>query len=432
MIKSKKGPAPLPPPLQKQLSLLERKSMSSDVISLSPSADNQSININYGPEWLITSPEEIQALIAQRHFEDAFNLIQKCEECLKKDPTIHNSIDFVEKVKNRKNALSTVLLQELSNAQSRSLQAALRSSRRPLKLLADMGKEREACGSLLRVCTTAIRTAQRQARRNNSNISDVFFCDLAQVASEFLLAFSTKPACTSALVVWCNIELQYFASQLIKHYLTKGTQLGAVAKCVEGVRDPCSNLTKIGLDLSYHMEGLLRTPVEQLIQESRNRLIESIGRTDEQWQPYNLQTKLNVKTLLRDIEILGVDMREQVTGDTWINLTQTTVNFCRHFLTVTEYCGILGHYESLKLNAELLLKDLFLAQQTIKPNPTISVDLNFVARNKNYLTDVILPNAIEKFEKLSGSKCEILNELYLQLKGPPKPKPRSVYKTDVL
>lgn len=46
---------------------------------------------------------------------------------------------------------------ELSNCQSRSLHAALRSSRRPLKLLSEMGKAREACGTLLKVCSTAIR-----------------------------------------------------------------------------------------------------------------------------------------------------------------------------------------------------------------------------------------------------------------------------------
>lgn len=43
-------------------------------------------------------------------------------------------------IKQLKLNLSNVLLLELSNCQSRSLHAALRSSRRPLKLLAEMGK----------------------------------------------------------------------------------------------------------------------------------------------------------------------------------------------------------------------------------------------------------------------------------------------------
>lgn len=171
--------------------------------------------------------------------------------------------------------------------------------------------------------------------------------------------------------------MQYFATQLCKHYLSKGTQLQDVAKCVEGVRKPCAQLTDIGLDLSYHMEGLLRQSLEQIIDESRLRLVETIGRTEESWQPYNLQTKSNLRTTLRELDGLGIDMKSQVTGDTWINLTQSTVSFCRHFLIVTESCGYLAKNNVLKQKCEIVLKDLFLAQHSIKPSPTITVDVSF-------------------------------------------------------
>lgn len=180
----------------------------------------------------------------------------------------------------------------------------------------------------------------------------------------------------SALVVWCNTELQYFASQLIKHYLTKGTPLESVAKTVQNVREPCAKLTEIGLDLSYYMEGLIRGPLEQLIEESRFRLIETIGRTEESWVPYNLQTKSNLRQLLKEINVLGIDMNSFVTGDTFINLTQSTVNFCRHFLSVTESCASLGKNEILKPECENLLKDLFLAQHKVKPSGSMSVDVS--------------------------------------------------------
>lgn len=373
-VKSKKGKAPQPPAqLQRQKSLIETKSITSDA-TLSPS-ENDSIVEYYAPEWLNSAPEEIQAEIAQRHFEDSLVLVQKCEEYLAKDNTFYNYNDINSKIKSLKSSLSTVLLQELSSSQSRSLNAALRSSRRAVKLLVKMGRGREACGILLRVCSTAIRTSQRQARSNNLGVSELFFCDLAQVASEFLSCFSTQTACTSALVVWCNIELQYFANQLIKHYLTKGTQLEVVAKCVESVREPCSKLTEIGLDLSYHMEGLLRNQLEQLLEESRCRLIETIGRTEELWQPYNLQTKTNLKNLLKEFDGLEINLREQVTGDTWINLTQTTVNFCRHFLSVTESCASLAKNDSLAMNAEILLRDLFKSQYNTNLNASPNVDV---------------------------------------------------------
>lgn len=105
---------------------------------------------------------------------------------------------FLFQVKQLKNELSNVLLDELSNCQTRSLPAALLASRVKLKLLADMNKGREACGTMLKVCTAAIRSSQREARRNNLEISQLFFCDLAQVASEFLKVFKSQAACMSS------------------------------------------------------------------------------------------------------------------------------------------------------------------------------------------------------------------------------------------
>lgn len=62
----------------------------------------------------------------------------------------------------------------------------------------------------------------------------------------------------------------------------------------------------------------------------------------------------------------------------------------------------------------------------------LHLQLNFVARNNKYLAEILLPTAILKFDDISGGNSEILSELLMQLRSPPKPKPRSVYKTDVL
>uniref|UniRef100_A0A182M0A6 Exocyst component Exo84 C-terminal domain-containing protein n=1 Tax=Anopheles culicifacies TaxID=139723 RepID=A0A182M0A6_9DIPT len=431
--KPKKAQAPQPPTTLKFEA--PQKSTDSELLTLSPTASEMGRVIveNLPPEWLVTAPEEIQAEIAQRHFEDCLALLQKCEEHLAQDSSFHGAAEIGEKVKTLKASLASVLMHELSNSQSRSLQAALRSSRRPLKLLVEMEKSREACGILLRVCTSAIRSSQRQARRNNLAVSELFFCDVALVASEFLRAFNTKASCTSALIVWCNMELQYFASQLIKHYLTKDTQLEMVAKVVEGVREPCQKLREIGLDLSYHMEGLLRSTLGQLLDEARYRLVDSIGRTEDPWQPYNLQTKTGLRTLLKEFDVLGIDFRAYVTGDTWINLTQATVNFCRHLLQTTESCAYLAKYDSLQRDAEMLIRELFLSQHSNKPPNSLNADMNFVAKNKTYMTEVLLPIAMKRFERIAGKKPDLLMELHAQLRTvPPKPKPRSVYQTDVL
>lgn len=120
----------------------------------------------------------------------------------------------------------------------------------------------------------------------------------------------------------------------------------------------------------------MRGTLEQIIEESQFRLIDTIGRTEKVWQPYNLQTKSNLRSTLRELDAVGLDMKAQVTGDTWINLTQSTVNFCRHFMSVTESCGLLAKNESLRMKAEMLLKDLFLAQYSAKTSPTVAVDVS--------------------------------------------------------
>lgn len=307
--KHRKGLAPLPP---KTLQF-QNKSFDENSATATPSPSFSFLK-NCPPDWVIYAPEEIQAEIAQRHFEESLTFIQRVESFISEnnDSNIHNLNEVTERIKSLKQNLASILLQEISNVQSRNL--PVRGCRRPLKILIEMGKAREACGILLRVCTTFIRRSQRQARRNNLAVSELFFCDVAQIANEFLRAFKNHIACSSALVVWCNVELQYFSSQLIKHYLTKGTPLETVAKVVESVREPCSKLTRLGLDLSYHMQGLLRTAVQKLIEDCSCRFLESIGRVESIWQPYNLQSKTNVRTMIRDFASLGIDLRPLVTG----------------------------------------------------------------------------------------------------------------------
>ncbi|XP_030375745.1 exocyst complex component 8 [Scaptodrosophila lebanonensis] len=425
--KTKKGPAPQPPTRVKQQPKSETPPPSH-----SP-AEPKSLE-DETPEWVSTASEEIQTLIAQRHFEDAQALIKRTQDYLRLNNKLPSATIIERKVKEQELKLTNVLLKELSNSHNRNLQIALRAVKRPLKILVEMGRFRQASATLLKVCTVSLRVAQREARRNNAEISELFFCDLTQVACDFLNAFEEQPACVSALVVWCNAELQYFASQLIKHYLTKGTALEAVAKCVERVRKPSTKLTEIGLDISYHLEGLLRTTLESLIEESKQRLLDTVGRTEESWQPHNLHTKSNLKRMLLELDSLGIDVRAQTTGDTWINLTQSTVVFIRHFLQLTEHCACLAKCETLLQSLELLLRDLFVAQHALKPPSDMAVDPNFVMKNKIFLVDNLLPIAIEKFRHISGRQCDSLRELQTKLarqQGAPLPKQRSVYTTDV-
>ncbi|XP_063704483.1 exocyst complex component 8 isoform X2 [Culicoides brevitarsis] len=400
-------------------------------LPISKKSSNCSTDIQHAPDWVIYSSEEINAELTQRHFEDAFSLIQRTEDYLTnhKINNIKNLDEIHDKIRYIKRKLASDLLRELSNIQSGNL--PVRICRRPLKILIEMGKSREACGNFLRVCTMSIRSSQRQARRNNLSISDLFFCDVAQVASEFLRAFKNNMACTSALVVWCNSELKYFVSQLVKHYLTKGTPLENIAIIVESIRVPCYKLTELGINLTYHMEGLLRSTLHYLLEECKRRIIETIERSEDICQPCNLHSKSNLQDTIKEFALLGIDIQMLVTGETWINLSQTTLNFCRNFINITDSCALLAKNESIKFESENLLKEIFIAQFQSKPNMDKTVDLNFVTSNKTFLVNVLLKTALTRFTLISGKLSYILKGVEKQLTGP-KPKARNIYKTEIL
>lgn len=46
------------------------------------------------PEWVCDSPEDLDVLIAQRHFEQAFALIQKTNSFLDKAPHTSTNLDI--------------------------------------------------------------------------------------------------------------------------------------------------------------------------------------------------------------------------------------------------------------------------------------------------------------------------------------------------
>lgn len=53
-----------------------------------------------------------------------------------------------------------------------------------------------------------------------------------------------------------------------------------------------------------------------------------------------------------------------------------TLNFCRHFINVTDSCGLLAKNESVRHESETLLKDLFIAQYNIKPSTNTNIDVS--------------------------------------------------------
>lgn len=242
--KSKKGQAPQPPGRQGKQQQQQQQQTSSKgatpekqtPTTTSPPSDAQPKSLeDETPEWLSTASEEIQTLVAQRHFEDAQSLIKRTQEFLRLAENTRKVLQasvIGEKMKQQEQQLTNVLIKELSNSHNRNLQIALRAARRPLRILVDMGRSRQASATLLKVCTVSLRVAQREARRNNAEISELFFRDLTQVACDFLRAFEQQPACVSGMFDIGWIYLHYILNILYSSSSTRRVvQRGATVLC---------------------------------------------------------------------------------------------------------------------------------------------------------------------------------------------------------
>lgn len=101
--------------------------------------------VSLHPEWLLEISEELDVCIAQRHFEDALNLLQKSKEYFStyipnSEQPDHMFIEIKRKVEQKHVALTEVLMKELEVTPDKSLQGGLRAARRAVRLLNQLGR----------------------------------------------------------------------------------------------------------------------------------------------------------------------------------------------------------------------------------------------------------------------------------------------------
>lgn len=83
--------------------------------------------------------------VAQRHFEDALNLLQKAKDYLTQYHSSNGQLDHTlseikRKVEQRQVTLTEVLMKELEVNPDKSLQGGLRAARRAVRLLNQLGR----------------------------------------------------------------------------------------------------------------------------------------------------------------------------------------------------------------------------------------------------------------------------------------------------
>lgn len=157
------------------------------------------------PEWVLEVAEDLDSCIAQRHFEEAYGLLEKAKAYLKDAQSTPLLTEIQTKVNERGCSLVNVLTKELeSSAEAKSLQGGgLRSARRAVKLLIQLNRSAQACHLYLRLCSAVLKARLKRIKREGSTViyvkqlSAIAFSNIVEIAREFLKTFPKPTNCTS-------------------------------------------------------------------------------------------------------------------------------------------------------------------------------------------------------------------------------------------
>lgn len=224
--------------------------MSLDSNNLTNDDADESESIEPLPEWLLEVTEDLDSCMAQRHFEEAFNLLEKTKNYLKDVQPTPQLNEIKLKADDRGRILVEVLTRELElSAEAQSLQGGgLRSARRAVRLLIQLDRSAQACQLYLQLCNAALKARLKRVKREGATIpyvkqlSAIAFSNLVEMAREFLKLFQLSTHCTPSLIVWCSQEIKYLTSHFIKQLFIPQVTLGTLVECIGAVRCHCDQV----------------------------------------------------------------------------------------------------------------------------------------------------------------------------------------------
>lgn len=224
--------------------------MSLDSNTLGMDDGDESESLEPLPEWLLEVTEDLDSCMAQRHFEEAYSLLEKAKNYLKETQTSPQLNEIKTKVDDRGRSLVEALTRELElSAEAKSLQGGgLRSARRAVRLLIQLDRSAQACQFYLQLCNAALKARLKRVKREGTTIpyvkqlSAIAFSNISDMARDFLKLFPTSTNCTSSLVVWCGQEVKHLTSHLIKQLFIPQVTLGTLVECIGAVRGHCDQV----------------------------------------------------------------------------------------------------------------------------------------------------------------------------------------------
>lgn len=412
---------------QKRESLIEKPSPTRSIsVDLSLNSKPEEVGVVHS-EWFLDIPDELDVCIAQRHFEDALNYLQKAQNYISKfnlqnptsDPVM---LEIQKKVEQKQNNLVEMLIKELEVNPEKSLQGGLRATRRAVKLLNHLGRSTQSCDLFLKLCSSMLRIQCKRVKREGStttyvrHLSSVVFTNMCHMSEEFIRAFPDSSDCASAYVVWASGELSIFTTHFAKQVFMPQTGLSTITECVVLVRLQCERLCTYGVDFRYQLDGALRSPLAKALRDTKDKLIDSlkVRAIEDKWIPMNFVTKSALARCLQEHANMGLKLDSYVTGDVWLQLTSSNIAFTKVLLTLLDDCLKLKTTEILHVIDETLCT-VFEAQikyneQALR-NELQPEQKKLILRNIEFLLGTLVDLTQKKYKHDVGYECEQINKL---------------------
>ncbi|XP_043461106.1 exocyst complex component 8 [Leptopilina heterotoma] len=429
---------------KKEDHLLSSRSMSLESTTIGGD-DNENIECEPLPEWVVEVPEDLDSCIAQRHFEEAYHLLEKAKNYLDSAHATSHLTEMKTKINERANSLVDVLTKELElSAEAKSLQGGgLRSARRAVRILIQLDRSAQACQLYLKLCSAALKARLKRVKREGATVpyikqlSAIAFSNIVEMSREFLKIFPENTNCTSALLVWCSHEIKHLTSHLIKQMFIPQVSISTLVECIVAVRSHCDQLSQLGMDFRYQLDGQLRTPLAKALQDAGEKYVDAVKlrASDDTWRPSNLQTSQNLSKLSTELDDLGIPVPTScLTSDCWISLTTNTLAFSRLYIGLLEDCLSVTTPELISTVENVLTSVMRAQVQHITAslsNPRLKQEKQLVQENAAYVREVIIARALELYKSVTRQKFVKLIALKEQIIfGPltpnkPKPAPRT-------
>ncbi|XP_032676517.1 exocyst complex component 8 [Odontomachus brunneus] len=431
----------------KEEKIAPSRSMSLDSNTLGMEDDDDSEYHEPPPEWVLEVAEDLDSCIAQRHFEEAYSLLEKAKTYLKDAQSTLLLTEIQTKVNERGSSLVNVLTKELeSSAEAKSLQGGgLRSARRAVKLLIQLNRSAQACHLYLRLCSAVLKARLKRIKREGTTvayvkqISAIAFSNIVEIAREFLKTFPQSTNCTSGLVVWCSQEVKHLTSHLAKQLFMPQVTLSTLVECIVTVRTHCDQLTQLGMDFRYQLDGQLRSPLAKAIQDAGENCVGTVKLhvAEDTWRPTNLETSQNLQKLLSELDDLGIGIPSSYsTNDCWIPLTHNTLSFSKIYISLLEDCLSVATPELMSAIDNVLVSVMRVEVQHLivsLTDPKLKQERKLVQNNAVYVRDVIIVRGLELYKSTTNQKFTKLLALKEQIvfESPSPTKPRPAPRTSV-